>query len=269
MSIPHKIHALWFQGEQNAPPLVRKCLQRWRNLNPEYQVEIYDRARVTDLLPSFPFDLNKLRDQALSDIFRIHILNTVGGIWADATVFPTAPLSQWLDQDGSTGFFAFPGHRSPLDVSSWLLASEPNHLLIQAWWDKIPRYWTHPRTLISYRKEDGGFMANYKQDPLRFFNSVRCNSTHYPYYWVMYMFTDLLTHNPAALSAWNAVPKRDAHAAHSVFFGLRDTPDMPEHEIQAAFNNEIVQKLSWRDSVLAQRCLSLSVFQNITLGSPI
>lgn len=234
----------------------------WRHLNPDYQVEVYDRERVNDLLPAFPFDLNRLSDQALSDIFRVHVLNSSGGVWTDATVFPTAPLSSWLDQDGSTGFFAFPGHRAPLDVSSWFLASEPGHLLIRSWWEKIPLYWTHLRKPITYRKEDGGFLANYSQDPLCFFDPKLCCDTHYPYFWVMYMFTDLLTRNPEAAVAWNAVPKRDAHAAQSVFFGLRNTPNMPDHEIQIAFGKEIMQKLSWRDSVLAQRCLSLPVFQD-------
>lgn len=260
MILPKTIHALWLQGEQKAPEIVRRCLNQWRALNPEFNVIVHNRSSVKSILPAFPFDIFQLSDQALSDIFRIYLLKTHGGIWTDATVFPTCALASWLDQHSPHGFFAFPGHREPLDVSSWLLASNPGNPLISEWWKRIVLYWTHRRTLITYPRDKGGFMLNYKQEPRKYIDPDYVGQDQYPYFWLMYLFTDIIANSKIHQAAWDSVKKRDAVGAHSVFFGLRVNPEMSDIELETEFTREVVQKLNWRDEALSQRCVSLPYF---------
>jgi Capsular polysaccharide synthesis protein len=257
--IPKVIHALWLQGVQAAPPLVKLCLGRWQSLNPDYRMIIHDRQSLQETLPNFPFNLSLLNVQALSDIFRVYLLKTNGGVWVDATTFPVQPLAAWLDDHAHHNFFAFTGHRPPLEISSWFLASSTDCALTQAWWQGIVGYWDRRRYPITFRKEDGGFSENYKQIPATFFTPEARAQNQYPYYWVMYLFTDLLDKNPELRQLWDKVPKRDARAAHAVVWGLRDEPDMPDDQLRQAFRREVLQKLNWRNEVLVARSLVAGV----------
>ncbi|MCA8833514.1 MAG: LicD family protein, partial [Proteobacteria bacterium] len=95
-SIPNKIYAFWMQGRENAPELVRMNLDRWEQLNPDYELIVLDKETAQPYLADFPIDPNKLTVQTFSDILRVRLLAQTGGIWTDASVYPVKPLSKWL-----------------------------------------------------------------------------------------------------------------------------------------------------------------------------
>ncbi|WP_171027228.1 capsular polysaccharide synthesis protein [Pseudarthrobacter sp. NamB4] len=243
--VPRKIFVLWLQGEAAAPPLVKMCLLRWRRLNPGYELKVLDLSDAKRILSGFPMDVSKMRPQALSDVLRIRLLRDQGGVWADATTFPILPLDYWLPDATSTGFFAFQGHRRPLDVDSWLIAAEMNHIIPRLWWQEIERYWSRPRKLITF----SSFEANYNFDPLSFFRSDRQLSTEtYPYYWVMYIFSHLLLSDSDFRSAWARVPKRSSTECHAIQLASSDEPEVSDRELVQASLRTPVQKLSHRSS---------------------
>jgi hypothetical protein len=253
MVIPPKIFALWLQGEEAAPPLVRMCLLRWRRLNPNYDLEVLDLSDAKELLKEFPIDVGRMRPQALSDVLRLKLLRDRGGVWVDATTFPTSPLDQWLPGVTGTGFFAFQGHRRPLDVDSWFLAAEVGHIIPGLWWEEIERYWSQPRKLITF----SSFEANYNFDPLSFFRpDQQLNSETYPYYWVMYIFSHLMRTDPEFGSAWATVPKRSSGDCHAIQTASSDLPIASAQELVWIGLKTPVQKLTHR-STEARRWLQL------------
>ncbi|MDB5824990.1 MAG: hypothetical protein JWR21_3694 [Herminiimonas sp.] len=262
MPIPQRIFALWLQGEEKAPPLVKMCLLRWRRLNPNYELLVLDRTDAEEALRGFPLQCSQMPPQALSDVLRIKLLKEQGGVWVDATAFPIRPLDTWLPGAASSGFFAFRGHLRPIDVDSWFLAAAPGHIVPLLWWQEIERYWQKPRRLMMV---SGDWNSNYHFDPLSFFRSdegffgsdeALLTPGSYPYYWLMYIFTYLLSVKPNFSQAWEKVEKRSGFECHVIQRFCNQNPDISDHELVRASLETCVQKLTFKTQH-AQRWVSL------------
>src|SRR5208337_3870704 len=92
---PRIIYSLWLQGESEAPPIVRLIFRRWASFNPDYELRVLNGNDVARLLAGYGIALQHMPIQALSDVVRARLLLD-GGVWADASVFPTEPLDPWL-----------------------------------------------------------------------------------------------------------------------------------------------------------------------------
>ncbi|MBV5261808.1 hypothetical protein FLX56_25680 [Synechococcus moorigangaii CMS01] len=44
--IPKRIWMLWYQGLDKAPFLVQRCIQRWKDLNPDWEIIILDLSLI-------------------------------------------------------------------------------------------------------------------------------------------------------------------------------------------------------------------------------
>ena len=98
------IWILWYQGWNDAPPIVKKCLQSWQyHHSPyDYNIILLDKHNIhqfidiSDVIPS-----KIIRDEVsiivLSDIIRWLLLDKYGGIWVDSTLYSHRPLSAWID----------------------------------------------------------------------------------------------------------------------------------------------------------------------------
>jgi len=85
--------------------LLKKSSEQWKDLNPEYTIELYDDKRCRQILiEKFGqlycdiFDF--IKDGPIKcDFFRVCILYLCGGIYVDADVKPLVPISQFIDDD--------------------------------------------------------------------------------------------------------------------------------------------------------------------------
>ena len=137
----------WFQGEDHPsiPKLNKKCIGLWRDLNPDWQVNVLSNETIADYVPEY-IDIIKSSPertyQAKSDLLRLLLLSKYGGVWVDATVYPTQPLSEFYDAIvNKTGFFAYRfiprgsyNPRESFELPSWFLCTDgPEHYLIEKW----------------------------------------------------------------------------------------------------------------------------------------
>lgn len=87
----------WAQGYDDVPSVVRECLD-----SVERHADGYTLVRLTDAnlseyldLPEFVMDKREAFSKAhFSDLLRLMLLKTYGGIWLDATVFLSAPIPE-------------------------------------------------------------------------------------------------------------------------------------------------------------------------------
>lgn len=152
--IPKIIWIYWAQGEAEAPVLVRASIDSWRRMNPEWDVRVLDASTAPDAA-DLPVSPETVPIQSYADLLRLRLLNTEGGVWADATVYCVTPLDHWLPFIAQKGFFAFrwtPGDAWMIwpnigrDVTNWFIAAAPGTPIIDAW-DSISRaYWSGGRT---------------------------------------------------------------------------------------------------------------------------
>src|SRR5271154_4005391 len=104
------IWSCWFQGRENAPPLVKKCLNSWERNNPDWKFRCLDATSIERYFPLkhyIDLDRQSLTAASLSDVLRILLLHEFGGVWVDATLFCNLPLNDWLSTVMGEGFFAF------------------------------------------------------------------------------------------------------------------------------------------------------------------
>ena len=118
------IWILWFDGWRSAPWLVKAVARSWEVHNPGWTVVRlssdnlgqYVAAPYLDLMASveertsrgWKKPLRRWLRPAQSDVVRVHLLSTHGGVWADATLLCNQALDTWVyDAVAPTGFFGY------------------------------------------------------------------------------------------------------------------------------------------------------------------
>ncbi|MCT0016665.1 hypothetical protein EFE32_07390 [Lactococcus lactis subsp. lactis] len=94
------IWTCWWQGEEKAPPLVKKCIYNLRNFSDNREVIVITLDNFRDYVDIDAKILEKVKSQKISythfsDILRFKLLSEYGGIWIDSTVLclKTLPLN--------------------------------------------------------------------------------------------------------------------------------------------------------------------------------
>ena len=163
----------WGQGYENVPELVRICLDSVEKYKGDFQLVRLTDDNVSEYL-DFPDEIYQKRKVFLkshfSDLLRVALLTTYGGVWLDATILLTAPLPEHYFK---YGFFMFQRDDNEKDKKYWkkeyagywgwdnnfkvkmlssvIYAHKQNQIIqslcdIQYWWwmdgeDSIPHYY--------------------------------------------------------------------------------------------------------------------------------
>ena len=147
------IWVFWYQGIENAPLIVQKCVNSQKKYAVGYEVRVIDKNNLIEYL-ELPEYINKKFEDGIitfthySDIVRISLLAKYGGIWMDSTVLLTYitdnPLFVFknidLDRCDETQTVA----------SSWLISSYTNQKIILLVRDLLYEYWKHKNKLDDY-----------------------------------------------------------------------------------------------------------------------
>ena len=194
------IWTCWFQGRDEAPDLVKRCLTSWERENPDWEVRCLDSrtvGRYLDIREYVDLDCQAITAASLSDIIRIFLLHEYGGAWVDATLYCNRPLDDWLPGAMGTGFFAFDAPAADRMLASWFLACEPGNGIVAKWATRCAEYWRNRD-----QSED--------------------------YFWFHHQFSELLEVDPEARAEWEVVPLISADGAH--FFQTYDAMYQPASE---------------------------------------
>lgn len=143
MRIPKDIHIIWIGNDELCP---RNCINTWVNMNPGWNVHLWENKQLTDISwhndKHIDFLLEKIKNShnerdiklmysSISDMMRYEILHAVGGFYVDADAFCIRPLEDWLfDSD-----FCIPSENEdakPGLLANCFMASIPqNSLLVE------------------------------------------------------------------------------------------------------------------------------------------
>ena len=88
------IWIFWWQGIENAPGIVKNCINSIKKYMPNYNIVIITQNNINNYYQIPDFIKYKLENKQLtfttfSDILRMNLLKTYGGFWMDATIFLT------------------------------------------------------------------------------------------------------------------------------------------------------------------------------------
>ncbi|MBP9695361.1 MAG: hypothetical protein KBD73_03095 [Candidatus Magasanikbacteria bacterium] len=249
------IYSLWLQGYDDAPDQVKTCLDRWNKLNPAYKFELLDLSDVQDHIKTLPLKISNITPQSLSDIVRVAILHKTGGIWVDATVFPTKSLSEWLEETvGDSEFFSYKREaqqKSPKDrpFSAWFLYATNKSKIIEKLWEETCRYWSIGHIPMTDQNKE-----TYHEDPIAFMGlSQEVPNSPYPYHWLQHIFSYLEKTDASFAEIWHSCPDKSITIPHQIQFLAREelvnentAGYLTEERIKSIVENSEMQKLNWR-----------------------
>ncbi len=206
----------WNTGFDDAPELVRFCLESWIVHNPNWKIVLLDQEAAEKIVPraSLP---NEIMVAHYADILRTKILATNGGVWVDATLLCVKPLDDWLlPFFHQTDFFAFTRPGRDRAISNWFLASVPESKLAIDWLALSEEYW--------------------KRRHIR-----------YPhYYWHHYLFEFLIRFSRPAAQSFAKMPQINAERCHLL---QRYVTKMDAHLPIDSVHDTFVQKLSYKKNI--------------------
>lgn len=99
-----KIWVFWWSGEKEAPEIVKACIKSIRRNSNGHEVIVLNKDNYTDYVDMPEYVLKK-RNQGIislanfSDILRLSLLATYGGVWIDATAFISQPIPERVFTD--------------------------------------------------------------------------------------------------------------------------------------------------------------------------
>lgn len=206
-----RLFLLWDGGMDNAPPLVRLCLERWQALNPGWDVSILDGSDLGAYLDTLEMPTDRIPIEKAANLLRLHLLREHGGVWADATLFPVAPLESFVPSlVAPGGYFAFVGSERRRPWDSWFIATDrPGHLLIERHQALYLDFWRRPRRRP--RPTDLRWLCKTRADAVWSVDPDGGRSHPAAHYFAFqFHFDYLLRTDPEFAAAWSQVPKRAA-----------------------------------------------------------
>lgn len=149
------IFSIWFQGEENAPDLVKACWASVRANCPQKLV-VLDADNIFEWIELPEYVVSKWREGLLrpahfADICRLALLERYGGLWLDATDYVPAPLPAWLWEED---FFLY---MSGENIRGWysyvqncFIRAGKGNPLVSAWLKLILEYWHREDRPVDY-----------------------------------------------------------------------------------------------------------------------
>lgn len=222
---PEHVFTIWFQGEDNAPTLIKSCFDSMRR-HMSLPLVVLDEKSLFDWieLPDYIIDKwrsGKIKHTQFSDICRIELLYRHGGVWLDSTDFVTAPVPQWImDQDlflymvgqrNISGAYAY--------IQSCFIRGMKGNLLLGMWREAVHMFW---------KKE------SHKLD----------------YFIHHLLLKHLLDVNPQASALFAQMPKVDQDPTHAVWWSHFDDGFSPKH-FEEITSGACFQKTTHKDTRIA------------------
>ena len=137
--LPKVIWICWFQGINDLPLVVKEVIQSWVKYNEDWKIFLITNKNINNII-NIKFKKTQTI-QAKSDILRLKLLSTYGGVWADATLLCMKSLDSWLSSylSQNTKFFMY--HAGKINPCSWFIISSKYSEIIQEWNKLSEKYW--------------------------------------------------------------------------------------------------------------------------------
>ncbi len=263
---------MWYQGFDRAPTLIRRLHSIWQHQlqdDPALKATFLTGPDADDLIQSQGIDPTGLTMQVRANLVRVHLLAEKGGVWVDATLLPSRPLSVWLSPEvRSSGFFAFRNRAHDRLLSNWFLFADRGNYAITRWRDIYFDYFRSPRKLnkhapwhIFAAQELRAFV-----NPASFGSPrIAQSSPYYPYRVQHYLFAYLHQSDPKFAQVWKQTPFQDGSAAGLLKKTITQSKkSASESDIRAILQRAPVHKLNWRKSDQFDGVLDLVERQTVT-----
>lgn len=150
-----KIFSIWFQGEENAPDLVKACYRSVRS-QCKQELIVLDEKTIFDYitLPEVivqKYKEGKIHKAHFADICRVELLYQYGGYWLDSTDFMMTPMPDWIEKEDFFIFLTGTKYGSPYSFAqNCFIRARKGAYLLAAWRAMILKYWMRENREFDY-----------------------------------------------------------------------------------------------------------------------
>lgn len=154
----NKIWICWFQGLEEAPPIVKRCYESVKKNNPDKEIIVITSENLHDYI-EFPAYIEKkwkngiITHTHMTDLLRLELLIKYGGTWIDATVFCSSDLIPTYFFDSDLFFYQLlkPGRDgNGIYFSSWFMSAKTNNKILMATQLLCYEYWKENNAMWDY-----------------------------------------------------------------------------------------------------------------------
>lgn len=145
----------WLQGKEQAPDIVKLCLQSVEKYKRKKQtIKLITADNYSDFVKLPPIIVKKWEKGIIgaaqfSDILRINLLAKYGGYWVDATCLLTAPIPEWISTLPMFMYRAYGEFRYTF-IQSCFMYAKANNPITLAWCSLMEQLWTKENKLLHY-----------------------------------------------------------------------------------------------------------------------
>lgn len=167
------IWVMWWQGEENAPELVRMCIDSIRRNSNGASVIVINENNFKDYADIPEYIIEKHRKgiisfAQLSDIMRVFLIARHGGLWLDSTIYISQPIpSSCFESDL---FSLHTSYKKTAFVQNdrihcFVLGGTKGSLIFQYIREFLSAYWKDHDVIIDYYLLDYSIMLAYWNIP--------------------------------------------------------------------------------------------------------
>ena len=153
------IWVCWFQGESEAPDLVKSCIMSIKKNAGNNKVVVLTDENISDYVDIPDYIYEKVRTGVItrthfSDILRLALLNRYGGLWLDATIFVSGAIPVdifsydfWSIRDDG---YKYGNYGSLYRWTAFCMSAKPNNVLIRRSLQVLYNYWAKENGFVHY-----------------------------------------------------------------------------------------------------------------------
>jgi hypothetical protein len=153
------IWTLWWQGEREAPAVIRNCIDSMRTYANGAKVIVLDQESVNDYI-RIPVRILELVERGnisithLSDLIRFQLLEQYGGLWLDSTIYVTQDIpASIFEREFYTIKNGAGGDYKNIAKERWsvfLIGGTAGNLIFSYVNRMLAQYWENNDELIGY-----------------------------------------------------------------------------------------------------------------------
>ena len=154
-----KVWFCWLQGMDEAPELVRACLESIKR-NVTENVVVVDERNYTEYVALPDYVVEKYRKGRIpgalfSDMLRLELLIKYGGTWIDSTVLATERGSDakpsWQEiTDSELFIYRYYRKGRVVGISNWFIHAKKGNMLLRDLRDMLYAYWRDYDCTVEY-----------------------------------------------------------------------------------------------------------------------
>lgn len=152
------IWVCWFQGLEQAPPIVKKCIESLKKNIPDKKIVLITEQNYKEYV-EFPSYIEKKHQEGIigqahfADLLRLELLIRHGGTWIDSTVLCTS--SEIPEYMLDSELFVFQTLKPGVDghatcISNWYISAYPDNVILKLTLELLYKYWSKYNDVIDY-----------------------------------------------------------------------------------------------------------------------